>query len=172
MALSKWPEVKEKLIQVEAWCRDGLTEEQIAHNLGIGVSTLSKYKVEHVEIVEALKRGKEVIDIQVENSLLKKAMGYSYNEKTFEKIWNDKLNKYITVNTKTVAKEVQPDTTAQIFWLKNRKPAEWRDKQEISAVNTNINTDISDLPPEALEEIAKAQGQEEVMRIVSKYKKV
>ena len=47
----------------------------------------------------------------------------------------------------------------------------WTDKQEISAVNTNINTDISDLPPEALEEIAKAQGQEEVMRIVSKYRK-
>ena len=45
------------------------------------------------------------------------------------------------------------------------------DKQEISAVNTNINTDISDLPPEALEEIAKAQGQEEVMRIVGKYRK-
>ena len=131
MALSKWPEVKEKLIQVEAWCRDGLTEEQIASNLGIGVSTLSKYKVEHIEIVEALKRGKEVIDIQVENSLLKRAMGYTYEEVTKESVMDAETGKYTLKVTKVVKKEVQPDTTAQIFWLKNRKPAEWRDKQEL-----------------------------------------
>jgi hypothetical protein len=131
MALSKWPEVKEKLIQIEAWCRDGLTEEQIAHNLGIGVSTLSKYKVEHVEIVEALKRGKEVIDIQVENSLLKRAMGYVYEEVTREPIKDPETGEYNLEITKIVKKEVQPDTTAQIFWLKNRKPAEWRDKSDI-----------------------------------------
>jgi glutaredoxin len=130
MAQSKWPEVKEKLIQVEAWCRDGLIDEQIANNLGISIDTFYRYKKEHSEFSESLKRGKEVVDIEVENKLLKRALGYSYNEKTFEKIWNDKLGKYITVNTKTVVKEVQPDTTAQIFWLKNRKPAEWRDKHE------------------------------------------
>jgi hypothetical protein len=56
-----------------------------------------------------------------------------------------------------------------IFLLKNHM--QYTDKQEIASVNTNINTDISDLPPEALEEIAKAQGQEEVMRIVGKYRK-
>jgi hypothetical protein len=122
MALSKWPEVKEKLMQIEAWCRDGLTDEQIYHNLGI-----SK---EHNDLSDALKRGKEVIDIQVENSLLKRAMGYTYEEVTKESIMDGETGKYTLKVTKIVKKEVQPDTTAQIFWLKNRKPAEWRDKHE------------------------------------------
>ncbi|AFV02828.1 MULTISPECIES: transposase [unclassified Dehalobacter] len=142
MAKSKWPDVKEKLILVEAWCRDGLTEEQIAAKLGIGVSTLSKYKVEHMEIVEALKRGKEIADAEVENSLYKRANGYKYDEVTRELVIARDLHdepvrdEYGAVVrelkvTKVVTKEVQPDTTAQIFWLKNRKPKEWRDKQEM-----------------------------------------
>lgn len=149
MAQSKWPEVQEKLILIEAWCRDGLTEEQIAKNLGIGVSTLSKYKVEHIEIVEALKRGKEVIDYQVENQLLKRAMGYEYEEVTQEPLYtmsgtpilDESGNPKIAV-TKIVKKQIVPDTTAQIFWLKNRKPKEWRDKQDIELsgdVEININ---------------------------------
>jgi glutaredoxin len=130
MALSKWPEVKEKLIQVEAWCRDGLIDEQIAHNLGISIDTFYKYKKEHSEFAESLKKGKEVIDIQVENSLLKRAMGYTYEEVTKESIMDGETGKYTLKVTKIVKKEVQPDTTAQIFWLKNRKPVEWRDKHE------------------------------------------
>lgn len=131
MALSKWPEVKEKLIQVEAWCRDGLIDADICKNLGISVDTFYKYKKEYTEFSESLKRGKEVIDIQVENSLLKRATGYTYEEVTHENIWNKELERYEMTETKRVFKEVQPDTTAQIFWLKNRKPAEWRDKQEV-----------------------------------------
>jgi hypothetical protein len=130
MALSKWPEVKEKLMQIEAWCRDGLTDEQIYHNLGISKDTFYRYKKEHNDLSDALKRGKEVIDIQVENSLLKRAMGYTYEEVTKESIMDGETGKYTLKVTKIVKKEVQPDTTAQIFWLKNRKPAEWRDKHE------------------------------------------
>jgi hypothetical protein len=130
MALSKWPEVKEKLIQVEAWCRDGLIEADIAKKLGISVATLENYKRDHLEFLEALKRGKEVIDIQVENSLLKRAMGYTYEEVTRENVMDGETGKYVLKVTKVVKKEVQPDTTAQIFWLKNRKPVEWRDKHE------------------------------------------
>lgn len=136
MALSRWEEVKEKLTLIEAWCRDGLTEEQIASNLGIAMSTLSKYKVEHSEVVEALKRGKEVIDFQVENQLLKRAMGYDYEE---VKTAVDDLGRETVTTT---VKHVVPDTTAQIFWLKNRKPKEWRDKQDIELsgdVEININ---------------------------------
>lgn len=134
MPKSRWDEVKEKLTLVEAWARDGLIEEQIAKNLGIGVSTLSKYKVEHVELVEALKSGKEVVDYQVENSLLKRAMGYSYTEKEYR---DGEL-------VKETVKEVAPDTTAQIFWLKNRKPKEWRDKQDVDItgdIKINITLD-------------------------------
>jgi len=125
MGMSRWGEVEEKFELIEAWCRDGLTEEQIAHNLGIGVSTLSKYKVEHIELIDVLKRGKQVIDYQVESQLLKKAMGYTYTE---VKTTIDESGKEAITTT---IKEVAPDTTAQIFWLKNRKPREWRDKQDV-----------------------------------------
>lgn len=148
MGLSRWDEVKDKLLLVEAWARDGLVEDQIAKNLGISMSTLSKYKVEHSEVVEALKKGKEVVDFQVENQLLKRAMGYKYEEVTKELIkesdgFGGVVNK-IKV-TKIVTKEVAPDVTAQIFWLKNRKPREWRDKQDIELTGKLIMFESEEL---------------------------
>ncbi|MEY8536809.1 transposase, partial [Blautia pseudococcoides] len=69
---------------LEGWARDGLIDEQIAENMGIVPSTLYRWKNEHEEISEALKKGKEVVDRQVENALLKRALGYSYEEVTKE----------------------------------------------------------------------------------------
>lgn len=112
----------DKLLLLEGWARNGLTDEQIAHNIGITTKTLYEWKNRFSAICDALKKGKEVVDIQVENALLKRALGYSYEEKTYEG----------GVLTKVVTKQVAPDTTAQIFWLKNRKPQEWRDKQEVA----------------------------------------
>lgn len=128
MAKSKakeWLE-EDKLTLLEAWARDGLTDEQIAHNMNIHVATLYEYKKKYNEINEALKKGKEVIDYEVENALLKKALGYTII-----------LNKQKVTKTGDVVdikEEVHyaPDVTAQIFWLKNRKPKEWREKQEYS----------------------------------------
>lgn len=166
VAKSKWEDVKEKLILVEGWARNGLTEEQIAKNLGIGVSTLSKYKVEHIEIVEALKKGKEIVDFEVENALLKRALGYKYTEVTKERILRkDERGQpsvdihgfptYEMVVTRTVKKEVAPDTTAQIFWLKNRKPKQWRDKQDIEhSGNVTVNNPYKDLSTEDLRKLA------------------
>lgn len=119
------------LLKLGAWARDGLVDEQIAENMGIHPSTLYEWKKKYPEINEALKKGKEVVDIQVENALLKRAMGYKYIEQTKELVKDPLTNKVNLQVTKEVIKEVQPDVTAQIFWLKNRKPAEWRDKQEI-----------------------------------------
>jgi transposase len=114
----------EGLLKVEGWARDGLTDEQIAHNMGISVATLYNWKNEHLEILEALKRGKEVVDRQVENALLKRALGYEYEE------ISEKYELGILTERKVTKKQVVPDTTAQIFWLKNRKPSDWRDKPE------------------------------------------
>lgn len=111
----------EGLLKLEGWARDGLTNDQIAQNIGITATTLYDWKGKFPEISESLKKGKEVVDRQVENALLKRALGYTYDEVTIEG----------GIETKRVTKEVVPDTTAQIFWLKNRKPAEWRDKQNI-----------------------------------------
>ena len=116
------------LLRLEAYARDGLTDEQIAKNVGINPATLYEWKNRFTEIAEALKRGKEVVDIEVENALLKRALGYEYTEtKTEEYIADGVPVKRVT---KTI-KEVAPDTTAQIFWLKNRKRECWRDKQEM-----------------------------------------
>ena len=111
----------EGLLKIEGWARDGMTDEQIAINIGIGYSTLQTWKSKYQDIQDTLKRGKEVVDRQVENALLKRALGYTYEEITYEG----------GVETKRVVKEVVPDTTAQIFWLKNRKREAWADRQNI-----------------------------------------
>ena len=123
----KWLE-PDGLLLLEGWARDGLTDEQIAHNCGVTTSTLYAWKDKYSEISEALKRGKEVVDIQVENALLKRALGYRYDEVTREKTLDPETGFSCLTVTKKVTKEVQPDTTAQIFWLKNRRPDVWRDK--------------------------------------------
>jgi len=120
---------EEGLLKIEGWARDGLTDEQIAHNIGIARTTLYDWKNKYPNITDSLKRGKEVIDRQVENALLKRALGYEYEE---EKIIREKnANGKDVMKREIFKRKAQPDTTAQIFWLKNRKPKEWRDKQDI-----------------------------------------
>ncbi len=119
---------------LEGWARDGLTDEQIAHNIGINVKTLWDWKVRFDPICNAIKKGKAPVDIQVENALLKRALGYEYEEVTTEITetpYIDKRGKERVRKQKHVKKTrkiVLPDTTAQIFWLKNRRPDKWRDK--------------------------------------------
>lgn len=116
------------LLKLEAWARDGLNDEQIAKNMGIAVRTLYEYKDKYPQIMHAIKRGKEVIDIEVENSLLKRAMGYEYEETKTVIEQDADGNKKTKVEK--VKKQVLPDVTAQIFWLKNRKSSKWRDKPD------------------------------------------
>lgn len=146
MAKGKYQEwlTEEGLLQLESWARDGLTDKQIASNMGITEQTLNVWKKNYPSLFESLKRGKAVVDIQVENALLKRALGYSYDEVTKERVLDydpstgQVVGSHMEV-TKTVRKEVQSDTTAQIFWLKNRRPEQWRDKRDVS-VEGEINT--------------------------------
>lgn len=110
----------EGLIKLEGWARDGLTDEQIAKNIGISRETLNQWKNKYADISDTLKRGKEVVDYEVENALLKRALGYTVKE---EKLTKDGC-------VVELEREVPGDVTAQIFWLKNRKPDAWRDKRE------------------------------------------
>lgn len=103
--INEWLE-KDKLILLEGWARDGLTEEQIAHNMGIGRTTLYEWKQKEPNIANSLKKGREVVDFEVENALLKNALS--------------------------------GNVTAQIFWLKNRKQKEWREKIEYSNDNGEL----------------------------------
>lgn len=101
MAKAKYKEWIETsgLIRIQGWARDGLTEEQISHNMGIRRETLWEWKKRYPNINNVLKVNKDIADRQVENALHKAAL--------------------------------EGNTTAMIFWLKNRKRAEWRDKQEV-----------------------------------------
>ena len=111
-------EVEEKILLLQGWARNGLTNEQIASNMDIVVSTLWEWRKKSPKISNALKIGKDEADIQVENALYKAAL--------------------------------EGNTTAMIFWLKNRRSKDWRDKiqQEItteSAVKLVIdNNELSD----------------------------
>ena len=144
---------EEGLLKIEGWARDGLTDEQIAKNIGIGYSTLQAWKSKYRDIQDTLKRGKEVIDREVENALLKRALGYTYNEVTQE------ANEFGELAvSKVVTKQVSPDVTAQIFWLKNRKPKEWRDRKETElSGNIGVNNPFEGLTTEELRKIARSE---------------
>lgn len=248
MAKGKYQEwlTPDGLIRLEGWARDGLTDEQIANNIGIAAGTLYAWKNAYPEISEALKRGKDVIDREVENALFRRAVGFEYEEYIYERItdtgeakrhngvqaltqkewemcqayfdysccycgstkeitkdhlqplkangkmsvvnivpacrscnsskkdrqWQEwytkspqfdqtryeKISKYISfaakmgdlmksdsegqlIVTKKVKKRALPDTTAMIFWLKNRKPEQWRDKPLMSSVSNDTDDD-------------------------------
>lgn len=117
----KWL-TEENLIRLEGWARDGLTDEQIAHNMGITRKTLYEWKDKYSDICNALKKGKEVVDLMVENALLKRALGYDWEEQRVEISPNGKKKGIQTT------RHVPGDVTAQIIWLKNRRPDKWRDK--------------------------------------------
>ena len=128
-------DVKPRLIEIEAWKRDGLTNEQIMKNLGIGRDSFYRYKDKYSEFSDALKKGKEVADIEVENALFKRAIGYKYKEVIKEvKEIDGKKSTYV----KEVVKEMPGDVAAQILWLKNRKSNNWKDKRE----NENDDTKL------------------------------
>ena len=155
MAKGKYQEwlEPEGLLKIEGWARDGLTDEQIAHNMGISASTLYEWKNAYSEISESLKRGKEIVDRMVENALLKRALGYEYEEVS------EKFEDGVLTERKVTKKQVAPDTTAQIFWLKNRKPIDWRDKRNSDDIEDTSTVDDGFM--EALNATARDDWNEE-----------
>ena len=143
------------LLLLQGWARAGLTDAQIAHNCGITTKTLYEWKVKYREISAALKDGKEVIDLMVENALLKRALGFSYTETTTET--SDKNGTTVRV----VEKYAVPDTTAQIFWLKNRKRLDWRDNER-----TEIERERLELDKRRLEADLEARSGDKDTRIM------
>ncbi|HDC9813482.1 TPA: helix-turn-helix domain-containing protein [Staphylococcus aureus] len=123
-----------KLGLVEGWKRDGLTDEQIARNLGVSKHTLIKWKKNIPDFLDAIKKGKEVSDYELENALHKRAVGYYYEEETV-------TNKGEVVKIK---KYEHANPTSLIFALKNRLPHKYRDKVEQEITNRNIEINIGD----------------------------
>lgn len=114
--------VESRFVEIEDWLRNGATEKEVAKRLGIAYSTFREYKKAHTALSALLKNTRAYVDGEVENTLLKRALGYDVEEVTQE-IYPDQ-SKHI----KKVARHIPPDITAMIFWLKNRRPEKWRDK--------------------------------------------
>lgn len=140
------------LLLLSAWARDGLTDKNISEKIGISESTFYDWKNKYSEISEALKKNKAIADIEVENALHKKAVGFKetvkrpIKVKRIEYVGGKKEKEYEEVIQAEEEIFVPPDTTAQIFWLKNRKPAEWRDKRDEEERREEGVTIVNDIP--------------------------
>jgi transposase-like protein len=110
----------------------GKTNPEIAHALGVTAETLNQWRKQFPEFSDAIKGNKDQADSVVVASLYQRACGYEYTEKS-ERVEPEKG----TTITTTI-KQVAPDVTAQIFWLKNRQPKDWRDKQQVEHSGTVV----------------------------------
>lgn len=111
--------------QAEKLCELGATDRELSEFFDVSMSTLNLWKIQHKAFAAALKVGKAAADERVEHSLYRRALGYSFDS---EKIFNDKDN---GITRTPCVEHVPPDITACIFWLKNRRPKEWRDMKAI-----------------------------------------
>ena len=126
MAQGKFKEwlTEDGLKKIQSWFRDGLSDVQVAKNMGISKTTFYDWMNKYPAMSDSVKKGKEPVDFEVENALLKRARGYEIEE----------TNTFITINSKgekvqkvtKTKKHIAPDATAAIFWLKNRRPDKWR----------------------------------------------
>lgn len=144
MAKSKWDEIKNKLETVELWASMGLSNAQIAFNLGIGKDTFYRYKKQYSDLSDCLKRGNSIADFKVENALYKKATGYEVKEMVTAKVkdiyYDDKGNKCQTerLDTVEITKEIPPDIQAIKFWLVNKMKGKWSDNPSKADIDREL----------------------------------
>lgn len=124
-----------KLILVEGWKRDGLSDKQVAQNLGISYTLLKEWKKDYPTFMTAIKKGKEVSDYELENTLHKRAIGYYYKEEALTSMGE----------VVEITKYEHPNPTSLIFALKNRLPNKYRDKQEVEQTGNMSVTFIDDI---------------------------
>jgi hypothetical protein len=198
MAKGKYQEwqTPERLALLEGWARDGLTDEQIAHNIGVRRETLYAWKKAHPNISNALKKGKEIVDQMVAGSLIKRALGMTVTNTTYKMVplredvlearrtrWQNEYQldhpeltreqlvqasvehvpTYERIPILVNENELAPDTSAQIFWLKNRKPELFRDQafkglNEAQARKAAAEADIAEAKANDIKRAANAGG--------------
>ena len=124
-------------------CANGATDSRLADEFGVSIATIKNWAARYPEFLAARKTGKEVADEAVELSLYQRAMGYEHDEVDIRVVEGQIIET-------PIRKHYAPDPTAMIFWLKNRKPKEWRDRQELTGA------DGKDLVPELpVQELAR-----------------
>ena len=123
----------------EMYARDGLIDKDIAKKLGISEDTFYKYIKNYKEFSDAIKRGKAPVDFQVENAMLKRALGYDYTEETIE--YENVNGNPVIKGKKTIKKHVPSDIGAGIFWLTNRNNEKWKRNRDVQKIELNDVTD-------------------------------
>lgn len=127
-------------LRAQDCARRGLIDKEIAAKLGVSTATYYDYQKRYPEFLEAIKKGKVPVDVEVENALLKRAKGFEYEEVHIEfKPKGKDEGKAKPTLIKKIKKFVVPDTAACIIWLKNRRPTLWKDKHELDLGNVRIS---------------------------------
>ena len=116
--------VEPKFKQIQEWIGEGIIEAEVCNRLGIGVSAWEDYKTKYTELTELIKKGHAKANNNVVKALLKRAGGYEYEEKEIRSTPKGK-------SVKIIKKQLAPDVTAQIFWLKNKLPEDYKDRREL-----------------------------------------
>jgi len=140
---SKYNEGMNKI--VKSLTAKGCTDKQLAIFFGVDERTITNWKKQFPLFFLSLKTGKKMIDAEVEASLFQRAIGYSLPDVHISSYEGE-----ITITP--IVKHFPPDTTAQIFWLKNRKPKQWRDKQDINLSGEVNSNKIIPIMPEMTKE--------------------
>ena len=205
----KWQE-PDNLIKLQGWARDGLTNEQIAQKIGVRRETISVWCSKYPNIANALKKGKEVVDIEIENSLISTMKKHTVTTTTYKMVKKDEFNlkaeraKFVNVYkldhpeaskqeiliataenvdvyekipiSKTVT-EVDPNVSAAIFWLKNRRPDKFRDQtfQKLNEANARkaiADAGISEAQLKALKEDDDPSNHTVIVDDISKLKEL
>lgn len=205
----KWQE-PDNLIKLQGWARDGLTNEQIAQKIGVRRETISVWCSKYPNIANALKKGKEVIDYEIENSLISTMKKHKIKTTTYKMVKKDDLvlkaerTKFMNMfkldhpnatkeqiliataenvavyeripMTETVT-EVDPNISAMIFWLKNRRPDVYRDQtfkklNEANARKAIAEANISEKQLKALEEADNPDNRTVIVDDISKLKEL
>lgn len=124
--------------EVENYCMLGAKNDELAQFLGVCSSTIDNWLANDPEFLGAVKRGRDFADANVGKRLYERAMGYSHPE---DKIFQYEGDPVVVPTTK----HYPPDITAAIFWLKNRRPRDWRDKKEVEhSGNVSLISQILD----------------------------
>lgn len=138
---------EEGLLRIEGWAMDGCTDQEIAKNMGIAYSTLRVWRDSFPAISAALKRARDVADRQVEHRLFDMTQGYTVEVKKVFKVkkehYDEKGRKVVTEELQSAVEEVHipANVTAQIFWMKNRKPEKWREKPDAAREDGELPDD-------------------------------
>ena len=143
---------KEYADQALKLCLLGAIDKELAEVFSVSVQTLNKWKKDYPEFLESLKKGKNIADANVASRLYNRAIGYSCKATKFA------TSEGRITDSKEYIEHYPPDTTAAIFWLKNRQPEKWRDKKEVYT-NVNLGDELESLTDEQLQAII--DGKEE-----------